>query len=158
MAETEGEWWVKIGHAFSSHVRDERYLLERYENLATSTADASTRFLIEQILSDERRHHSVFEQLSAAVSFSSSGTEVPGPPDPPAEEIPELLEQTRRLIEFEREDAAALKALDRELRPTDDDTLWRLLVELMELDTTKHLRILRYIERRLETLVRDRSS
>ncbi len=112
------------------------------------------RFLIEQILADERRHHALFEKLSAASSGGDVGGRGPGTAGPSPEEVAELLEQTRRLIEFERDDAAALKALDRELRPKDDDTIWRLLVELMELDTSKHLRILDYLERRLESISR----
>jgi len=148
------EWWAAISHAFASHVRDEGYVLDGYEELARSTADPGTKFLLELILADEHHHHQVFEDLSAAVAKESSGNKIPGPPAPSADEAPLLLEQTQRFIEFEREDAASLKALSRELRPTETGTLWRLLVELMQLDTEKHLRILDYLKRHLENLAR----
>jgi hypothetical protein len=144
------EWWAAIGHAFASHVRDESYVLDRYEDLARSTADPGTRFLLQLILADERHHHQVFEQLRAAAAPGASIENIPGPPEPSAEEVPLLLEQTQRFIEFEHEDAASLKTLGRQLRASDTGSLWRLLVELMQLDTEKHLRILDYLKRHLE--------
>ena len=150
------EWWAGISHAFASHVRDENYVLDRYAELAASTADPGTRFLLQLILADEQHHHQVFEQLRAAAAPDASGDNLPGPPDPPAAEVPVLLEQTQRFIDFERQDAASLKALGRQLRSSSGDagTLWRLLVELMELDTEKHLRILDYLKRHLEDRAR----
>ena len=148
------EWWVRISHAFATHVRDERYVLDRYEELALGTEDAGTRFLLELILADEHRHHEVFERLAAASTAAGDAEAVPRAPHPPEREIPALLEQTRRFLEFEREDAASLKALAHELRPARTESLWRLLVELMELDTEKHLRILGYLEARLTELER----
>jgi hypothetical protein len=146
------EWWVAISHAFASHLRDESYVLGRYEELARSTADPGTRFLIQLILADEHHHHEVFEELRAAAAADSSGNDIPGPPAPPAAEVPSLREQTKRFIELEQEDAASLKTLGRDLRPSGKGTLWPLLVELMQLDTEKHLRILDYLKRQLEHL------
>jgi hypothetical protein len=148
------EWWAAISHAFASHVRDESYVLDRYEELARSTADPGTRFLLQLILADEHHHHQVFEQLQAAAATDASEDNIPGPPEPPAAEVPRLLEQTQRFIEFEHEDAASLKTLGRQLRASDTGSLWRLLVELMQLDTEKHLRILDYLKRHLEDLAR----
>jgi hypothetical protein len=148
------EWWAAISHTFASHVRDEGYVLDQYEELARSTADAGTRFLLQLILADEHHHHQVFEQLRAAAAKDGSGDNIPGPPAPAAGEVPLLLEQTQRFIEFEHEDAASLKALGRQLRSSDSGTLWRLLIELMQLDTEKHLRILDYLKRHLEDLAR----
>lgn len=146
------EWWVRIGHAFSTHVRDEVYVLEGYEALARLTDDPGTRYLLELILADERRHHEVFEELaaSAAVHPGPDAVTVPHAPHPEPELVPELLRHTRRFVELERSDATSLKALVRDLRPAGDELLWRLLVELMQLDTEKHLKILEYLERRLE--------
>ncbi len=149
------EWWVTIAHAFSAHVRDERYVLARYEELAATTADPGTRFLLEVILEDERRHHALFERLGAsATGTTAQASAVPGPPDPEPEHLAELLEQTRRFLEIERDDAAGLKSLARELKPGSQETMWRLLVEIMELDTEKHIRILEFLRHRLEHLGR----
>lgn len=152
----DNEWWVRIGHAFASHVRDESYVLDRYEALARATADPGTKFLLNLIMADEHRHHDFFERLGAsAASHPGEGqATVPPAPMPEPEHVPELLEQTRRFLDFEREDAESLKSLARDLRPTGDEMLWRLLVELMRLDTQKHLQILEYLERRLLELER----
>ena len=148
----DNEWWVRIGHAFSTHVRDEVYVLERYEALAKATKDPGTKFLLELILEDEHRHHLLFEELAASVAAHPGPdvATVPPAPHPEPEHIPELLEHTRRFLELERDDAASLKQLIRDLRPAGDEMLWRLLVELMQLDTEKHLKVLEYLERRLE--------
>ena len=49
---------------------------------------------------------------------------------------------------FEHEDAKSLHRLQKELRPLRNTTLFSLLVELMELDTKKHIVILEFIRRR----------
>lgn len=148
----DNEWWVRIGHAFSTHVRDEVYVLERYEALAQATTDPGTKFLLELILADEHRHHQIFEELAAsATAHPGEGVStVPPAPHPDAAVAPELLERTRQFLELERADAASLKELIRDLRPAGDEMLWRLLVELMQLDTEKHIRVLEYLERRIE--------
>jgi len=148
MAGRDDEWWVAVTHAFASHVRDESYVLEEYDRLAGTTADPGTRFLLQMIVADERRHHELFQRLGDDARHGAHEL-VPDPPDPPPGEVPELLEHTRRFLELEREDAASLKTLLRQLRPVADETMWRLLVELMQLDTEKHLRILGYLEDRL---------
>src|SRR3546814_1670315 len=51
------EWWVKIAHAFETHVREETRFLAAYEELCQGVDDPGTRFLVALILEDERRHH-----------------------------------------------------------------------------------------------------
>ena len=151
----DDEWWIRIAHAFAAHVRDERYVLVRYEELAATVSDPGTRFLLELILEDERRHHALFERLGASAGGAGDGASaVPGPPEPEREHLAELREQTAHFLEIEREDAAGLKGLAKDLKPGSQDTMWRLLVEVMELDTEKHIRILEFLKRRLESLDR----
>lgn len=154
-ASWDDDWWLKIAHSFSAHVRDERYVVARYEKLAETTADPGTRFLLEVILEDERRHHALFERLGASVSEPShSGQAVPAPPVPEPELREELLSETKHFLEIEREDLTGLKDLARDLKPAAHDTMWRLLVEVMQLDTEKHIRILEFLLHRLERLER----
>jgi len=150
----DDEWWLRIAHAFDVHVRDERYVLSRYQELASSTTDPGTRFLLELIVEDERRHHALFEQLRASISGATpeDGPAVPAPPNPEPEHISELLAQTTRFLEIEHGDASGLRLLARDLKPRAHETLWRLLVELMLLDTEKHIRILTYLKQRLDEL------
>lgn len=145
------EQLARITHAFAAHVRDEGYVLERYQEVADATGDPGTRFLLELVLADERRHHEIFERLEASSEVEPPGgvPVVPPPPEPEPEHAAVLLEQTRRFLEIERRDEEDLRHLSHELRHLDDDTLWHLLVELMRLDTEKHLRVLEYLERRL---------
>ena len=62
-----------------------------------------------------------------------------GPPDPA------LAEVTSRFLAAERADQKQLRALRKELRPFRDTSLWALLVELMEHDTAKHIRLLTFL-------------
>jgi FAD/FMN-containing dehydrogenase len=47
-----------------------------------------------------------------------------------------------------------LKRLRKDLRDVEDTTLWALLVETMQLDTAKHITVLRFIERHVKALRR----
>lgn len=140
------EWWVEISHAFNAHVREEVGILEAYEALCETVDDDGLRYLLRLILDDEHRHHQLFEDLAAAARSEDASGVVPAPP---AADHDGLLAQTERFLDIEREDAEQLKALHKKLRPAADDTLWRLLVELMQLDTEKHIRILEYLRHRL---------
>jgi AcrR family transcriptional regulator len=61
--------------------------------------------------------------------------------------LEELLAATRRLREYEETDKRELEALRKQLRPFEDTTLWRLIVDMILLDTEKHATILRFLER-----------
>src|SRR3546814_9114207 len=65
------EWWVKIAHAFETHVREETRFLAVYEELCQGVDDPGTRFLVELILEDERRHHGIFEDRKSTRLNSS---------------------------------------------------------------------------------------
>jgi hypothetical protein len=54
---------------------------------------------------------------------------------------------TKRLREFEEDDARNLVQLRKRLKPFADTTIWTLIVELLQLDTKKHITILRFLER-----------
>jgi hypothetical protein len=55
------------------------------------------------------------------------------------------MEETARFLEFEREDLTNLKRLAKVLRRQRRGGLIPLLVEVMELDTKKHITILKFI-------------
>ncbi len=52
---------------------------------------------------------------------------------------------TESLLERERSDAADLRRLSSRLDTLKDDTMWQLLVRLMEMDTAKHIAILEFV-------------
>lgn len=150
-----GEWWASIIHAFQAHVREESSFLESYRELAEQVDDPGTRYLIDMILADEEKHHALFQGLAdAALADGAASAGVPGAPAPEAADASVLLAATERYLEAEKEDAERLKALRRDLRPVRDQTLWHLLVEVMEIDTSKHIRILEYLRARLRAAAR----
>lgn len=143
------EWWARITHAFQVHVREEQTFLDSYRALVDDIGEPGMRFLVELILDDEERHHALMERMAKQARGDPSGESTPEPPRFTADDAARLLEPTERFYAAEQEDRAKLAALARDLRPVRDDTLWSLLVELMEIDTNKHVKILEYLRRRL---------
>lgn len=155
-SEQTGEWWATITHAFQAHVREEAQFLDEYEALSTSLDDPGTRFLVELILEDERRHHQLFERMSATALGEADGDDATPPPPrlTPADAV-RVLGPTERFLDAEKEDRRHLAELRKQLRPARDDTLWELIIELLELDTTKHVRILEYVRDRARDAARE---
>jgi rubrerythrin len=145
------EWWVRIGHEFQSHVREELHFLERYEQAVLETDDPAARFLLHMILRDEHLHHELFEEMTHQV-LGEDGSGVVGAsgvPSPSPELARRLLEPTERFLEAERDDRKRLKKLAKELEPLQRESMWPLLVSLMVTDTEKHVRILEFLLDRL---------
>ena len=146
---------VAFSNYLKSHVETERELLDEYERLAEESSDEFTGYLAKLILDDERRHHELFRELSNTVE-SSIHWETIEPRLPKLRSDPanrdEMLVATRRLLDAELEDRRELKQLKKHLRRTPGDRqLWALLVETAELDTQKHIRILKFIEHVLKS-------
>jgi hypothetical protein len=98
------------------------------------------------MIEDEERHHQLIEEMANRVE--SWLVEVEIEPETPAlspRADPALLDETRRLLALERQDARELRLLRRELRDTPTTSLLRFLAELMLRDTAKHIEILRFI-------------
>ena len=108
------------------------------------------QYLVRMILEDEERHHRVFAEMANALR--SFVEEVPVEPSVPAmapRPDAALLEQTRRLLAFEKEDAKELRRLRKALKGSPKSMMHPLLVELMLHDTKKHIAILEHITSRL---------
>ena len=146
MTRSDDEWWAKVIHEFHAHVREEGEFLSAYEALVARSEDESVRFLLELILGDEHRHHDLFMSMADA---SVGEAPFPGPPRLSPGAARELLEPTERFLAAEREESKKLSALRRSLKPVAGGTLWPLIVELMEIDTSKHVRILQFLRDRL---------
>ena len=59
----------------------------------------------------------------------------------------ELIAVVEDLLEVEHRDSDHLKELDKMLKDVRRTTVWPLLLELMELDNQKHIRILEFLRR-----------
>ncbi|MDZ7733241.1 MAG: hypothetical protein U5R31_09075 [Acidimicrobiia bacterium] len=151
----DGEWWAVVTHQFQVHVREEEEFIDSYEKLASDVSDPGTRFLVELIVGDERRHHELMADMATAARGEAGPDETPPPPpDLTPEEAGRLLGETERFLEAEREDRERLHQLAKQLRPARDDTMWYLMVELMDLDTAKHIKMLEYLVDRLRRAAR----
>jgi rubrerythrin len=142
------QWWVRIGHEFQSHVREELHFLERYDEAVLETEDPAARFLLHMILRDEHLHHDLFEEMTQQV-LGEDSRGVAAAPAPSAALARSLIEPTERFLEAERDDRKRLKKLAKELEPLQRESMWPLLVSLMVTDTDKHVRILEYLLDRL---------
>ena len=143
-------WEQELYDYVLSHVDQEQDIVEEYRALAEGGPSTAFRYLAGLILDDEVRHHRLMLDLAASIKTAA---ELSGAAEP----IPDLrdlgaegaLALTQRFIQIEHNDLEHLQGLAKALKPVRDTTLWSLIIELMEDDTKKHVRILRFIEERL---------
>jgi hypothetical protein len=140
-------WGAELEDHLKAHIETERQVLQEYAQAVAAIDAPDVRYLINLILEDEVRHHRIFGELANALQ-SAVGWAAVEPAVPPLGRHPlppELRELPKRLIDIERDDARELRALAKAIRPVRNTTLWGLLVELMALDTRKHVRILSFL-------------
>jgi hypothetical protein len=130
------------------HLQSENELIEEYDRLATE-AGGHVRYLLRLIVEDERRHHRLFEEwcnsLRSMAEFRPVEPEVPLLTRTPHPD--EVVASVRRFLATERADKKDLARLKKLVKDQRDVTLWDALLEVMELDTQKHITLLRFIER-----------
>jgi len=144
--------WARELHAhLTSHVENERGLLEEYRLAAEASSSKAFEYLVNLLIEDERRHHRIFSELADSLETMSLR---PGAADPPVPYLDfkqtnteAVLDLTETLLEREQQDASELKRLQHELRDVKNTTLWGLLVDLMERDTQKHIAILKFVKK-----------
>lgn len=136
------EWAQEVARHLDEHMDNEREALRAYREMC-GRADEHVALLVTQILDDEIRHHQQFAELRDSLRAEVEGrgrngrTKTMKPAD-----VTALLAQTETLLELERNDLKELKRLAKTLRQV-EDTAWRaVIVESMELDTRKHVRLL----------------
>jgi hypothetical protein len=142
---------TEIVYALDRHGREEAELLDRYERYVERNGSPVAKYLVRLILEEERRHHRMLEELANTIAWSHLGEEGRAElPEPPRERgVPDrrLGAETRSLLRHERKDRRQLGRLGRRLRSYGDVPLWSLLIELMRLDTEKHVSILTFIDK-----------
>jgi len=146
-------WEQSVYSYLVAHVENEKDIVDGYEELATTDSSAALRYLSALIVRDERRHHEVFGQLAESLRHTAElrGGQPPIPDLAGLEADGERIRAiTTRFLAVEREDATMLEQLAHQLRDVKDTTLWTLLVELMQDDTRKHIRILEFLRDRTE--------
>jgi hypothetical protein len=152
MAELIGAstWEEELYAHLTSHEITEGEILIEYRDVAATSPSSAFRYLSALILEDEIRHHRVFRDLASALK---NDVEL----DPEAPTVPHIgnwgddaaavVRLTETLLERERADAKELRHLASELKSLKQETLWQLLIKLMEMDTAKHIEILKFVKR-----------
>jgi rubrerythrin len=148
-------WEEELYDRLTDHVTAESTVLARYDALAESST-GHVQFLLELIAEDEARHHRLFERWAETIKdigvLVESKDGVPSlvrEPDPKA-----LIAAVDDLLEIEKRDAHELKALDKMLKDVRRTTVWPLLVDLMMMDTEKHVRILEFLRHHAQRTAR----
>jgi rubrerythrin len=141
-------WSQQLINYLTAHMDSERDVLRSYAELADKAEQGHVRYLVELILADEVRHHQLFGEMINALRAEMDQRDIsPRLPDfRPGQASPELLAETHRLLLLEKRDARDLARLKKELDKVDDTRWWAELVEVMKLDTKKHVRLLQLIE------------
>ena len=142
-----------IVELLARHGEEEGAMLGRYQRFADEASAPETRYLVKLILEDERRHHGLLVEMANAIAWGlvDKGAD-PVLPDMTHGDAgnADLAEETRRLLRAEEKDRVELKHLRRRLRSFGSVSLWELVVDLMILDTEKHVHILKLIAKNSE--------
>jgi hypothetical protein len=143
----------EVVELLARHGEDEGAILSRYQRFAEEASAPETRYLVKLILEDERRHHDLLVEMANAIAWGliDKSTE-PVLPDMTHRDAGNavLAEETQSLLRAEERDRAELKQLRKRLRPFRNVSLWELVVDLMILDTEKHVQILQLIAKNTE--------
>lgn len=140
-------WEEELYSHLRGHASEEQKTIERYRELAAQSESLAFRYLVGQILEDEKRHHQWMADLAATIKAASDLSEPALPILDLGRAGPEVTAATAELLGIERADRKALKALERQLDDVKDTTIWALLVRLMVLETDKHIAILDFVRR-----------
>lgn len=139
-------WAQRIIDQLHEHMDTERDALTRYGELAENAPDGHVRFLIRLILDDEIRHHKLFAEM---VEHLQRELDQRGPASLPemrrTMDRDELRKQTDVLLELERDDLKELRQLRKEITKVADTRWWAVLLDIMDADNRKHIKILEFV-------------
>jgi rubrerythrin len=145
----------RLIRALEAHASAEERDLADCQALAQRSHDPVAKLLIEMIVDDERRHHTLLQsmvrRLQEEVDFVASPSALPvtTPTDEETDD-PDLASAVRALIRDEHEGARHLRHIARQ-EPHVYDGLYALLLETIARDSEKHATILQFILRHRST-------
>ena len=150
-------WEQELYDYVSSHGAREGAMLAEYQQIAEDESTSPAfRYLAEMILEDERRHHALFDDLATTIRQTAEFRDDDLPIPSLAglrRDRDRIADITERLLKSERDDSRALDGLRKKLKDVRDTTLWDLLIEIMQHDTDKHIKILRFVHDHAESAV-----
>jgi hypothetical protein len=143
-----GAFDERILEHLEGHLEEERALLGEYQALQDDSANPAVRYLVGLLLEDEQRHHRVLtEMLNQFRTSVFLAEQEPRVPYMIKHRDPAAAAATKRLRRAERHDLRALRSLRRKLKFMRRQSLDGVIVDSMILDTRKHIRYLRTLER-----------
>lgn len=148
-------WEEELYEHLISHEANEQELLAEYQEAAENLSSPAFRYLAELIVEDEGRHHRIFRELASALKTDAELSA--GQPAVPRfdhwgwPETDKIVELSIRLLDREHTDAKELHRLAGQLKEVKDTTMWQLLVKMMEMDTAKHVEVLKFVKRHATT-------
>ncbi len=143
-----GTFDATIIEHLTHHIEEESDALAEYRSLWLQSDNPPVRYLLALLLEDEQRHHRLLvEMLNQFRSGVYLAEQHPQVPWMTRKKDPALAAATRRLLRAERKDLRELRALRRRLKFLRRHSLNGVLLDSLILDTRKHLRYLRTIEK-----------
>jgi hypothetical protein len=131
------------------HLRTESKAIDSLAALVEGRPEDVASYLIGLILDDERRHHEIFGRIRNSLESTIQWRDIePNVPTslPTAADAARLLAATERLLEMEKADEVELVELRKRWEHDGaEHELWAVLVEVAELDTRKHIRLLSHL-------------
>lgn len=134
---------ASLAAKFERHADEEGKVLEEYRALSDRLGGSSAGMLVNQILTEEEIHHLLLRTIATWLREHPATQERLIPAGVDREE---LLRLGRALQEHEREAIDACRGLMSELSREDEEVLCTLL-DAMVLDSEKHQRFLRAVEK-----------
>jgi len=135
------------------HGKEEGALLERYQRFVEEGPTPAGRYLVQLILEDERKHHRLLAELANTIAWGlGANSPVEATPDvyPKSKPDPAFIEETQALIKAEERDRVEMRRMRKRMKAYEDTTLWPLIIDILLLDTEKHIEILRSIARQMD--------
>jgi rubrerythrin len=134
--------------AFESHISSEHDVLTLYRQLAETSKDPVAKLILEIVLEDEERHHSLMQRIATRFKDDLEWSQTPGAlPANGAAFDSETYNALHRFIESERTGIHQLESLAARVEGLYDGLPTELL-EMMVQDSKKHERLLRFLFRR----------
>ncbi|WP_373070977.1 hypothetical protein [Gemmatimonas sp.] len=141
------QWSSTLTTYLSHHIDAERDALSAYQTLEHASDDTLVAHLVRSIIADETRHHQLFVEMHSALAtglVDRNASPLAHLGDLSRSE-PGVRELTEQLLKIENEDLRELGELRHRLGEVVDTRRWIPLVEMMELDTKKHIKMLSFI-------------
>ncbi len=137
-----------FAESLDRHVEAEGRMLEEYRALSEKIANGPVGLLVDLILTEEEQHHFLLRTMANRLKQSLTGE---------AKEFEakglvrdELLRQTQRLQEHERETISACRHLKTQIS-SEEKEFFDTLLDVLILDSEKHERLLSAIEKMAKT-------